>query len=197
MRDNFFSACLDFPLFTITASFQRRWWRSSLHHVCANKNVLLLAKGKVSNYVLFLRNWKKRLSFYKPIIIPSTLVITKSSSQVGTPGVMYSLLRGNSKKSSGFSHFLVKPQMTVCGSTIYNPLSRIFLFRSLGSFFDRSLCGPGIMLVTPGRSVSIAAAFGSEIPHYSRSENYLEGEVSLREIEWKLTYNRRENRRKQ
>lgn len=55
MRDNFFSACLDFPLFTITASFQKVMG-SSLHHVCANKNVLLLTKGKVSNYVLLLRN---------------------------------------------------------------------------------------------------------------------------------------------
>lgn len=72
-----------------------------------------------------------------------------------------------------------------------------FSFSVSGSFLRPLFVWPGIMLVTPGRSVSIAAAFGSEIPHYSRFENYLEGEVSLGEIEWKLTYNKRENQRKQ
>lgn len=72
-----------------------------------------------------------------------------------------------------------------------------FPFRSVGLFFARSLCGPGIMLVTPGGSVSIAAASRSGIPNYSRFRNYLEGKVSLGAIDWKLSYNKRKNQGKQ
>ena len=72
-----------------------------------------------------------------------------------------------------------------------------FSFSVSESFLRPLFVWPNILLVTPGGSVSIVPRLVAGIPHYSWFENYLEAGVSLREIDWKLSYNKRENQRKQ